>query len=130
MTGDIASSHVPFGVGRASIRKNRFVSVGSDVPAGAMVRLTTQPLGALQFRHHLLLNCDVSVGGNLTVALLQAQDDVYLPGYSHAEAALVDGNHLAVPVTWAQQSVLPLNTTFRLEFMLYPPARIYALDLQ
>ena len=84
---------------------------------------------------HLTINADVSVGGNLTFALLDAESGVALPGFSHDDCVAVVGNRLGALLRYRRDGNVANATSdlgpatmrpVKLDLRLRPPVRIYA----
>jgi hypothetical protein len=150
-----------FGIGRLSMVRDRWVGLGSDVPfatsetngSAAALHMTTHAVllpRCLSTAHMLVLtlNAEVSVGGNLSIALLGASPNntgatgnsgggVMLPGFGHDDCMPIVGNRLAAPLTFRRAAATVNHTyssdlqgltsqTVALEFRLLPPARVFA----
>ena len=89
-----AGGQVRTGIGRAILRLDGFVSADAPYEGGEFV---TVPL-----RHEgdtLELNLDTSGGGYAQVELLD-EGGKPIPGYTRAEASLLCGNSVKMPVSW------------------------------
>jgi hypothetical protein len=84
----------------------------------------------------MTLNAHVSVGGSLTMAVLDPTTSRPIAGFGHDDAAVVYGNRLAAPLRWfthkSQANVTAdlsgLPSRVRLEFNLRAPASIFAWE--
>ena len=137
-----------FGIGRLRVVRDRWVALGADSPyTSAQMHGSTLPLNmgtvavllprcaSGQSSLRMTLNTDVSVGGNLTIALLPpTTNTTAFHGFSHDDCLPIVGNRLAAPLRFRRAS--PVNSTaelgelagipIRLEFRLRPPARVFA----
>eukprot|EP00040_Diaphanoeca_grandis_P034181 m.210707 g.210707 ORF g.210707 m.210707 type:complete len:604 (+) comp33090_c0_seq1:194-2005(+) len=103
-----------FGIGRATIVRNRFISLGVDVPAStsnaingsattATMVTTAVVLPTCTSEHsrlHMYLNADVSVAGSISIAVLSNASGKVEPvdGLRHNETTNIVGNRLAAPL--------------------------------
>ena len=81
----------------------------------------------------LTLNVEVSVGGNLSVALLDGDSGTAVAGFGFDDCLPIGGNRLGAPVRFAASDddlrpavAAAANRTLKLDFRLRPPARIFA----
>jgi hypothetical protein len=133
------------GIGQLSIIRDRWIALGADIPfASASSNGSTQPLHmltkpmmlpqCLSAAHALrmTLNEDVSVGGNLSLAILDGDSKQALAGFGHNECTPIVGNRLAAPLRFGNTHNLgPLAArSIQLEFRLRPPARLFAWRLR
>ena len=132
------------GIGQLSIIRDRWIALGADIAfASASSNGSTQPLRMVtksmilpqcpSTAHALrmTLNAEVSVGGNLSLAILDSNNKQPLPGFGHDECIPIVGNRLAAPLRFGESSNLgPLAArNIQLEFRLRPPARLFAWHL-
>jgi hypothetical protein len=153
-----------FGIGRLSMVRDRWVGLGSDAPfataatngSTAALHMTTQPVllphcPSTAQTLTLTLNAEVSVGGNLSIALLDttriatggsasaadARAGAPFGGFDHDDCMPIVGNRLAAPLTYRHANAAANYTyssdlrslaprTVALEFRLRPPARVFA----
>ena len=133
------------GIGQLSIIRDRWIALGADIPfASDRSNGSTQPLHmltkpmilprCLSTAHTLrmTLNADVSVGGNLSLAILDGDSKQAIPGFGHDECIPIVGNRLAAQLHFGKTSDLgPLAArNIQLEFRLRPPARLFAWRLR
>ena len=139
-----ANTRGKFGIGRLSIIRDRWIALGADIPFASpgtngsttALRMRTVPLYLPQcpsttHRLHMTLNAEVSVGGNLSIAIFAADRSESLPGFGHDDCSAIEGNRLAAPVNFQHDqngtNMGPLAAqTLQLEFQLRPPARVFA----
>ena len=106
-----------FGIGRLSIVRDRWVGLGSDAPfataatngSTAALRMATQPVllphcPSSAQTLTLTLNAEVSVGGNLSIALLDATSGsgagAAFRRFGHDDCMPIVGNRLAAPLIY------------------------------
>ena len=150
-----------FGIGRVEIVRDRWIGLGADVPtsspatngSAASLRMTSKPVKLPTCANssavlRLTLNAEVSVGGNVSVALLDAGSGAAVPGFGFDDSIPISGNRLAASVSFRRSSgrggssssgsgsfasndLRPAaraaeGNVLKLDFRLQPPARIFA----
>eukprot|EP00729_Bicosta_minor_P001145 gene1145-15927_t len=145
-----------FGIGRVEIVRDRWVGLGADVPtatpatngSAASLRMTSKPVKLPTCANasdvlRLTLNAEVSVGGNISVALLDAGSGAAVQGFGLDDSIPISGNRLAASVgfrrsggaggagTVISNDLRPAaraaeGNILKLDFRLRPPARIFA----
>lgn len=124
--------------------RDRWVALGADAPSAsatsngsaAWLHMTTKPVTLPRCRTNLslTLNAEVSVGGALTVALLDAGGSGALHGYAHNDSVSVVGNRLAAPVMFRNEfgeissALSPPEEAVVLDFRLRPPVLVFAWE--
>eukprot|EP00041_Stephanoeca_diplocostata_P000452 m.14818 g.14818 ORF g.14818 m.14818 type:complete len:281 (+) comp10537_c0_seq1:153-995(+) len=136
-----------FGIGRVTLLKDRFVSFGSDTPTldtstgngSRVLQAKTTPVvlpSGPCVSLVLSLNADVSVGGRVTVQLLDATTGQPIQPFTHANHVGLTGNTLTQVSKWGNngtlhtnlQALAAANTAVHLEFNFSPPAQLFAWE--
>ena len=133
------------GIGQLSIIQDRWIALGADIPFASassngstqLLHMLTKPLLLPQCPSpahalRMTLNADVSVGGNISLAILDADSKQTLPGFGHDECIPIVGNRLAASLRFGKTSNLgPLAAyNIQLEFRMRPPAKLFAWRLR
>jgi hypothetical protein len=138
-----------FGIGRLRIMRDRWIALGADIPfateatngSAAFLTMTSKPLLLPQCENSsgtlwMTMNAEVSAGGNLSIALLDASTGAAVAGFGYDDCLPFAGNRLAAILRYRRSHLLPTNSTSNLQplamkelqlgFRLRPPARVFA----
>ena len=114
---DVPEAHdmnlVDYGLGLATIKRDRFVSIGAaEAREGVVVTPAVFSNG-----RRLVVNVLVHNGGSLRVAVADGHDNVF-DGFTREDCHPLTGDFIAETVRWKQGAILPIGDVKKLHFYL------------